>query len=167
MTKHMQLLVVRHGIAEAVGPDGSDASRRLTEEGVEKTRSAARGMAFIGPRPMRILTSPRVRAVQTAEILGQVFDLPPQPLKSLADASPVNILSDLARYRKDVVCIVGHEPVLSRLVELACGASVPGGFIEMKKAGCACLDLVYSEQGPAQPGQLLWLATPRMLRRMG
>lgn len=167
MTKHMQLLVVRHGIAEAAGPDGTDASRRLTQEGVEKTRSAARGLAFVGPRPMTILTSPRVRAMQTAEILGQVFDLPPQTLRSLGDASPARILTDLARHRKDVVCIVGHEPVLSRLVELACGAQTPGGFIEMKKAGCACLDLVYDEQGPAHPGQLLWLATPRMLRRMG
>lgn len=162
----MQLLVVRHGIAETFGPDGSDASRRLTPEGIEKTRAAAKGLAFIGPRPAAILTSPRVRAAQTADIIGQVFDVVPQVLKSLGDGSPARILEDLTRHRKDAVCIVGHEPVLSRLIELACGAALPGGFVEMKKAGCACVDLTFSEHGLAQPGRLLWLATPRMLRKM-
>ncbi len=162
----MQLLVVRHGIAEAFGPDGSDATRRLTSEGIEKTRAAARGLAYLGPRPRALFASPRVRAAETAAIIGEVFDVVPQILKSLGDGSPSQILDDLTRRRDDTVCIVGHEPVLSRLVELACGAS-PGGFIEMKKAGCACLDLTMTEHGLVRPGRLLWLATPRMLRKMG
>lgn len=166
MTKHMQLLVLRHGIAEAFGADGSDASRHLTREGVEKTRTAAKGLAFLGPRPVKILTSPKTRAVQTADILGEVFDVKPQVLRSLGEASAAKILADLAKHRKDVVCIVGHEPVLSRLIELACGAEAPGGFIEMKKAGCASLHLIYDDAGPTQAGQLMWLATPRMLRHL-
>jgi phosphohistidine phosphatase len=167
MIKHMQLLVVRHGIAEAFGPDGSDASRRLTPEGIEKTRGAARGLAFLGPRPTVLFTSPRVRAAETARLIGEAFDVVPQVLKSLGEGSPTKVLEDLIRHRKDAMCIVGHEPVLSRLVELACGAARPGGFIEMKKAGCACLELTMTEHGLTQPGQLLWLATPRMLRKMG
>jgi phosphohistidine phosphatase len=161
----MQLLVARHGIAEPFGPDGSDASRRLTPEGIEKTRAAARGLVFLGPRPDVIFTSPRVRAAETARIIGQAFDIEPRVLKSLAEGSPAAVLQDLAANRRDTLCIVGHEPVLSRLIELACGAS-PGGFIEMKKAGCACLELTLSPHGMVHPARLLWLATPRMLRKL-
>jgi len=69
----MKLYIFRHGIAEDVGPDGTDDSRRLTREGVDKTRKAAAGIARLGAKPDVILTSPKVRAAQTADLAAEVL----------------------------------------------------------------------------------------------
>ena len=73
----MQLYVVRHGIA--IGREDPkcppDAERYLTEEGVEKTREVAKGVAALGATADLFLSSPYVRAMQTAEIFAGVFGI--------------------------------------------------------------------------------------------
>ncbi|MGB7437560.1 MAG: histidine phosphatase family protein, partial [Candidatus Acidiferrum sp.] len=66
----MQLYIVRHGVAiDREDPKcPADPDRFLTDEGIEKTRLAAEGVAEIAAVPDLILTSPYVRAVQTAEL---------------------------------------------------------------------------------------------------
>ena len=158
----MQLLVFRHGIAEDRRPDSDDASRRLTDEGVSKTKEAARGLARIAPRPATLLSSPLVRAWQTAQIAGQVFEVEPRVLDSLAHGPPLAVARDVRARREDVVMIVGHEPTLSRLIALLCTGAGPMDCIQLKKAGCACVEL--DTDHPERPATLLWLATPKMLR---
>jgi phosphohistidine phosphatase len=162
----MRLLVFRHGIAEEHAADGTDASRVLTAQGVERTRAAARGLAQIaGPLDV-ILTSPRMRAVQTANEAGAAFGCAVEVLDALSDGSPEETLRALAGRSEGAAMIVGHEPMLSELVEQVCTGSRRLGFVDMRKAGCACLDVVLQSGGDVTSATLLWLATPRMLRAL-
>ena len=71
----MRLYIVRHGIAVSHGTPGvSDEGRALTEEGIEKMRQAAKGLRSLDFIPEVILSSPLLRARQTAEILLDVLD---------------------------------------------------------------------------------------------
>ena len=63
----MELYFLRHGIAADEGPaDSGDAGRPLTEQGIKKMKEAARGLRRLGVRPEVLLSSPLVRARQTA-----------------------------------------------------------------------------------------------------
>lgn len=160
----MQLILFRHGIAEEQSPDGRDESRALTPAGVKKTRRAANGLARILPRPDLILTSPRVRALQTALILGQVLDRKPQPLPELGEGPAQALLRKLGARHESLIVLVGHEPTLSRLAEAACWGKVQNRLV-LKKAGAACVEFAAGEVA-AGMGCLKWLATPGMLRAM-
>lgn len=165
----MQLFVLRHRIAEARAPHGTDELRPLSSRGVKATRAAARGLGrFLKSRPDVILTSPRLRAVQTANILGKVLDLRPKIAPELGTASPARILRRLADHTRQTVLIVGHEPTLSQLITLLCAGDVASPILHLKKGGCACLDLDPAG-GTLSPrcGTLRWVATPRLLRAVG
>ena len=69
----MILYILRHGIAEDEAPKGDDGARRLTPRGRAKMRAVAAGMRALGLRYDVILTSPLVRAVETAAILADVY----------------------------------------------------------------------------------------------
>jgi len=159
----MRLLVFRHGIAEDVSADGTDASRVLTPQGVERTRKAARGLVALCDPPDVILTSPKARARQTADAAAEVFGSRIEVLDELADGPPGPALAALAARREETVMIVGHEPMLSGLVEQVC-AGRPLGVVDLRKAGCACLDVTLAPAGDATAAVLLWLATAKMLR---
>ena len=161
----MELLLFRHGIAEADGPDGTDESRRLTEEGVDKTAQAARGLAKVIDPPEAILTSPLVRAVETARIVAAVFDLEPDTLDALGHGSPVDIVEQIATRSEQSLMLVGHEPSLSCTAELLCTGS-SDRFLQLKKAGCICLDVEFSRDLSEVAAALKWLATPKMLRAL-
>lgn len=163
----MNLLIFRHGIAEDIGPDGSDESRRLTEEGIAKTRKGAEGLARIAPHPDAMLTSPLIRAKQTADILGEVLQCQPRVMQSLAYGPASAIARDLRRRRDATVLIVGHEPTLSYLIELLLTGQEPTGIMQMKKAACACIETPLPETGVTGGSKLLWLASPKMLRGLG
>ena len=160
----MRLLVFRHGIAEDTSADGTDAARVLTPQGVERTRKAARGLAELCDPPDVILTSPKARARQTAEAAAEAFGRPVEVLDELVDGPPAPVLQALAARPEDTVMIVGHEPMLSELVEQVCTGGRPAGFVDLRKAGCACLDVTLASGGGATAATLLWLATPKMLR---
>src|SRR3954462_13841662 len=100
--KTFELCFFRHGIA--VDKDDtsvtSDAERPLTEEGTRKTRAAAEGLNRLEARYEKILTSPWVRAKQTAEIVAEVLGLAaPQELAELAgDRTPTELVGALAHH---------------------------------------------------------------------
>lgn len=159
----MRLYLVRHGKAEDVGPDGGDASRRLTDDGRRDFRRGAEGFASLGVRLDRILTSPLARARETAEILANVLDGPePERLDALAFGDEAEILGAVAR-AGDEVALVGHEPTLGRLVSLAVFGRTGGGT-PLRKGGIACIELARS----VSPGRgvLAWMLAPRQLRRL-
>ena len=171
----MELMLFRHGIAEASGPDGTDASRRLTAEGNQKTAEAARGLARVAVKPQAILTSPLMRAAQTAAILAPGFDCEPETLDALGYGDAHEIIAQLARRREQCLLLVGHEPTLSQTAELLCTGRA-SRFLVLKKAGCICLEARFGRT-PGRPGGpggadsagalMQWVAAPRMLRALG
>lgn len=162
----MRLLVFRHGIAEDHAADGTDAARALTGHGVERTRAAARGLARISDPPDVILSSPKLRAVQTAREAAAAFAREVEIMDELADGPPDAALAALRARSEGSAMIVGHEPMLSELVEQVCTGGRRAGFVDMRKAGCACLDVSFDPAG-ATSATLLWLATPKLLRAAG
>lgn len=162
----MQLYVFRHGIAEPGGADMSDADRPLSPQGVDRTLEAARGLAQFAARPDVILTSPKVRARQTAGILGDVFDITPKIEDVLAQGPPIDVIHVLRARDEQRVLIVGHEPVLSEVIEKLCTQKNLPGFIDLKKAACALVEAPLHPEDPPGPGVLKWLLPPRALRAL-
>lgn len=164
----MILYVVRHAIAEDAPAGGDDGARRLTSAGRRKMKAAAAGLRELGVAPAVVLTSPLVRALETARIVVAVLHRAPAPreLPALApDVAPADTLKALRVFgRSQHVMIVGHEPNLSRTIALLLTGAVDGAAIELKKGACAALELTAFAPGGAT---LRWLLQPRALRRVG
>lgn len=161
----MDVHVVRHGEAEPAAARGGDAARRLTREGQREFARAARGLALLDPEIDRILSSPLVRARETAEILREALGGPePEACSWLAPGTaPERVLSAL-RGAGGSVALVGHEPGLGRLVSLAVSGRAGAGT-PLRKGGVARLR--FEGEPRAGEGRLVWLLTPRILRRLG
>lgn len=159
----MLLYLLRHGIAESDSPSGLDADRRLTEDGRAKTRKIVSALALRITPPRVILTSPLVRACQTAELAGEAFGVPVETWEVLGSNHAGQILAALAQrpFPGAGVMLVGHEPSFSEIIERLLGSSLPGG-VQMKKAGCAALEVRFEADRVAS-ALLLWLVTPKML----
>jgi phosphohistidine phosphatase len=167
----MRVLLFRHGIAHDRSDPAcpADADRALTDEGRRKTRRAAKGLAVIGCRPTRILTSPYLRARQTAEIVAEVLGIAPERVTTtealLPEAAPYAIFHALHAFTgtdEELLC-AGHAPHLDRALALAItGGRVP--VTSLKKAGAALLEL---EDLPRPHGELVWLVPPKMLGELG
>jgi phosphohistidine phosphatase len=162
----MKALLIRHAAALPKGTPGIiDDERPLTSSGKVKFRAAARGLARIAPRPDVLLTSPRSRAQETAEIAAQAFKrVEPGIAAALADQNVAGALAVLETHTDGAtVALVGHEPMLGSLLAhmLGSGRSAPLAF---KKGGAALVDL---PDGPSTPGRLVWFLDPRVLRSLG
>ncbi|HET7150571.1 MAG TPA: phosphohistidine phosphatase SixA [Candidatus Acidoferrum sp.] len=165
----MQLYIVRHGIAiDREDPQcPPDPDRYLTEEGVEKTKGVARGLAALGVSGDLFLTSPYVRAVQTAEIVASTLGYEKQKIRRtdslLPGTEPSLLFRELARDKQaSAVLVFGHAPHLDDLIATAVGAKKH--LSELKKAGVALIEL---KRISPPIGMLVWLATPKLLRRAG
>jgi phosphohistidine phosphatase len=162
----MELLIIRHAIAFERNRRRwvDDGARPLSPPGIKRSRKAAAGLKELCEVPDRLLTSPLVRARQTAKILTEVAGWPPAEISpELAPGKGVAaVLTMLGRDRSNRIAIVGHQPDLSALLT-ACllidGGDLP---IEMKKNAVACLS--FGGRVRAGRAALKWLATPRMLR---
>jgi phosphohistidine phosphatase len=158
----VQLYLLRHGIAE-VGKAGSrDSDRALTPEGRRKLREVLRTAKQGGVAPSLIMTSPYVRAVETAVVASGVLGYKEELLRTKAlvpDSSPSDAWDEV-RVHKDVeaLMLVGHEPLFSALAAYLLGT--PSLRIDFKKGALARIDI---EQFGAHPrGILRWFVTPRM-----
>lgn len=163
----MTLYVLRHGIAENTAPGGDDRARRLTAIGRRRTRQVAGGLHELGVEFDLLLTSPLVRAAQTAAIVAGVYNGRPAPrelAQLAAGVAPAEILTALKAFANNKsIMIVGHEPALGRLVSLVLAGSPDAIAISLKKAGCVKLEL--SAIGP-HSATLVWILTPGQLRRL-
>ncbi len=165
----MQLFIVRHGLAiDREDPKcPPDPERYLTEEGVRKTKEVARGVVALGITADLLLSSPYVRAVQTAEIFAEVLEYPKQKIRRsdllLPGAEPSLFFRELARDKKSsAVFCFGHAPHLDDLIATALGSK--HHVTSLKKAGAALIEL---RRLSPPSGQLVWLAPPKLLRRAG
>ena len=123
--------LLRHGDAEE-GAGKPDAERELTEKGERQSRDAGRALQALGVELDVCLTSPKVRAKQTAELACQSLDCPIEEDERLAggDFDPLEVSAG-----RGEVMLVGHEPDFSGAVAL-----VTGSRVKLKKGGVAALD---------------------------
>jgi len=164
-----ELCLMRHGLAVARGGVrfSDDARRPLMPEGKEKMREIGEGLKRIGLEVDWIVTSPLVRAVETAGIIAE--SLASTPPVDVCEAmrpggSPEDLLAFLAKrsqWRR--VLVVGHEPDLSELAARLIGADNHAN-LAFKKGGC-CM-ICFNAFPPKSPGQLKWWLTPRLLRKL-
>ena len=164
-----EFYILRHGIATERRANSSldDTKRKLTPEGREKMQEIARGLKRVGMEVDWIVTSPLVRAVETAQIVSASLGLkvPMDFSDELRPGEPADkLLSFLAKQpERKRVLLVGHEPDLSMLAARLMGAGRDAN-LALKKGGCC---LITSEEFPLKsPGQLVWWLTPRLLRAM-
>ncbi len=163
----MQLWVIRHAIAfPRANPDcPPDPLRPLTERGRQRMQAAARGLRKLDVTPIRSLTSPFVRARETAEIVLDTLQIARDSLEEdselLPGADPIGLLNILLLKNVDTA-VFGHAPHLDRLIAAATNA--PGDFVELKKGATACLEFLGTTNSTAV---LRWLMTPRSLRQIG
>ena len=161
----MQLIIIRHAIAVPRGTPGiPDEDRPLTPEGEQKFREAAKGLASLVGRPDALLTSPWLRAKQTAAIAAAAWGrIEPKETAALASGSFEEQAAVLDRYPDDaIVAVVGHEPWVSELLARLLG-SRHDDRLEFKKGGAALVDV---PGRLAEGGQLVWYLPPKVLRKL-
>lgn len=158
----MILYLMRHGIASDESPSGRDADRPLTAWGIERTTMMADRLAGTGLRFDGIVSSPYVRANQTAAIMAGAtgftddltFDDRLVPFARYEDVSDI-----IAEHRDaESLLLVGHEPSMGRFIGGLCGS---GPFIEVKKASVTAIEIV--RMRPQAGGFLLWSLTPKLV----
>jgi phosphohistidine phosphatase len=166
----MNVYLVRHGIAvESWGPHGSvrDEDRRLSDEGRKKTREVARGLRLvIGDEALRIVSSPLVRARETAEIFAEEFGVE-TPVELLADLVPGGDADAVAEWLElqvpGPVMLVGHMPSIADVA--SCLASSGDGVgLVFKKA--AVMRVCFEARAGRGKGCIEWFLPPGFLRRV-
>ena len=162
-----EFYLMRHGIAAARTGTIDDFRRKLTPEGRDKMEKIAQGLRRLGVGLDWIVTSPVVRAVETAEIVAK--SLPAKvPMDMCDELRPGKSHDDLliflgAQPERKRILLVGHEPDLSLLAGrlIGAGRNCNLGF---KKGGCC---LIRAERMPPRSqGHLIWWLTPRICRYM-
>jgi phosphohistidine phosphatase len=158
----VSLHLLRH--ADAGDPEkwqGDDAARPLSEKGVRQAERLGRHLARVGFEPDAILSSPKVRALQTAEIVGRALGASvtadDRLAGSLDPGSIDGLLRDAGSPRRPV--LVGHDPDFSELLADLTGAP----NLTMKKGALARVDL--GDGIRPGGGVLRWLLPPDLLPR--
>ncbi len=157
----MKLYFLRHGIAQdCIGWAGPDAERPLTAVGRERVDRVAKTILRLGLDLGGVVTSPYLRAKQTAEILVSRLGIAErlEVDERLVPGFGVDKLGELliARLNEAALLLVGHEPDFSDTIADLTG----GGQVRFKKAGLARVDIVSDR--PLR-GELIWLIPPKLL----
>jgi phosphohistidine phosphatase len=162
----MNLYIVRHAIAVERGTSGyeDDSQRPLTDAGRKKMKKIAKGLSELGVELDAIVTSPYVRARDTAILLAKEFEMKDKVALSDSLIPPGNFenLVNEIREKHDVtnLALVGHEPMLSSLISWLTTGNTAMKIV-LKKGGVAYLstDNLF-EEGRAT---LQWLLTPALM----
>jgi phosphohistidine phosphatase len=164
----MKLILFRHGIAvdrdEFIAKNQEDSLRPLTEKGRERAKAMAKKLREIEPQVDLIISSPFVRAMQTAEIIFQAYKkieivesselVPSSPPQAFATWLEKHIKMETS------VIVVGHEPHLSTFATWTLAGSV-NSFLDLKKSGIVCLEVEsLAEVGP-RTAELKGLLQPK------
>ena len=166
----MHVYILRHG--NAGDPEqwtGDDRERPLTDEGRKEMRAVAKGLDWLDLKLDTLVTSPLVRAQETAEVVRQAlhpsrYDTS-QLLAPGCDLRTLAQLLTLYAHSRELM-IVGHEPDLGEIIAALIGASLPGK-IQLKKAACCCMKLDTEAGELGGKGVLVWHLPPRVLAHLG
>ena len=157
----MELYLLRHAHAgDPAGWDGPDERRPLSDKGEKQADRLGRFLAGIGFAPDAIITSPKVRAAQTADIVARHLGVPVVVDSRLTGDLDVGAVDAILRDAGDPVrpVLVGHDPDFTDLVETLTGSSA----VTMRKGSFVRIDV----PRPLKPsgGTLRWLVPPDLLR---
>lgn len=150
----LELYIIRHGIAEKDGGEMGDEGRRLTKKGKEKMKEVAKELKKGDIHFDLILTSPLLRAKETAEIVVKQCG---SKMTETDLLKPGAEYQDLIKYCNKLkgykrIAVVGHEPFLSGFASY-CLAKTEISFIDLKKGGVLMLDV----GGTLKPGACVLL----------
>ena len=156
----MVLYLFRHGIAGPATAGQGDAARTLTPEGIDRLKRQAAALERAGFRIDRLVTSPFVRARQTADLLAPALGAPPETDTLLRCGCTFDDAAELlARYPMDAsVMLVGHQPDLGRLVRTFTGSNA-----KMRTGMMAVIDV---QAVRPSGGLLLGLYDPEVMARL-
>lgn len=164
----MYLYIVRHAIAVEAGTPGyeDDSQRNLTDKGRKKMVKIAQGLKELEERLDLILTSPYLRAMQTANLLRKAFNLKKNKVIETEHLTPMGYADQLIhevneKYGElERIALVGHEPSLSALASvLVAGESDIS--LTLKKGGVCRLSVGSLQYGRC--ATLDWLLSPSQL----
>lgn len=158
----MQIYLLRHGIAADRDPSGTDAARKLTAEGRERLRRVLERARGAKVEPGVILTSPLVRAVETADIAAEVLGYSNGIVKTdalIPESSPQNVWNEVRERRDEsAILLTGHEPLFSATTAYLLGC--PALAFDFKKGALVRIDMDRLSGEPR--GTLQWVLTPKL-----
>jgi phosphohistidine phosphatase len=166
-----QLLIMRHAKAQADSEDGSDRSRPLAPRGERNAAAMGRCLHRADLDPQLILSSPALRARQTAQLVAEQTGHPGEVElhESIYEASADALMSVLRAVPEPAarVLLVGHNPSLERLVWSLCRAShsVPWAGLRLPTGTVVLVELGLDLWPRLEPGagRIEWSLTPRLV----
>jgi phosphohistidine phosphatase len=162
----MELYIMRHGEAGKRSSASKDYERPLTVSGRKEIEQVASAMRSLDPQITKIVTSPLKRAQETASLVAKQLKI--AKVEEWDELKPEGkreeLYTKLSKLKRESsIMIVGHEPYLSDLAsDLVSGAS--GARIILKKGGIVRIRI--DRFTPKASGELRWLLSPRVMRRM-
>lgn len=159
-----RLYLVRHGVAEDHSSTGRDFDRRLTDEGREKMSRAAQGLAALGTRVDVLVSSPLVRAVQTADEIAGAF---PAARREVWEelACGVDEIALTSRLESEIpaenVMLVGHEPDLGELLSFFLTGRASAFHTRVRKGSVSCM--LAGGLPPSSVATFEWMMTAKQL----
>jgi len=158
----VEVYLLRHGIAEDHAASGRDADRVLTEEGKRKLQKVMDRARKAGVNPTLILSSPLVRAIETAQIAAEALEYKSEIARSnalLPNAAPRDVWAEIRAHRDEPsMLLAGHEPLFSQTVAYLLGST--RAMVEFKKGALIRVD--FAALGAEPRGVLEWMLTPKV-----
>ncbi len=158
----MEVYLLRHGIAENQAASGRDGDRALTEEGKRKLHKVLKRARKAGVKPTLILSSPLVRAIETAQIAAEELEYKSEIARSnalLPNATPRDIWAEIRAHRDEPsVLLAGHEPLFSQTVAYLLGST--RAMVEFRKGALIRVDC--AAFGAEPRGVLEWMLTSKI-----
>ena len=155
----MKIYFLRHGIAvEPEAWKGNDYDRPLTDDGRARMAQEAKSLRKLGLKLDAILTSPLIRAKETADIVARELRMPSKEDERLGGDFDVSTLEAILQGCADLkaLMLVGHEPSMSSVI----GRLIGVARMDLKKGGLACVEL---PDASTMTGELLSLIPPKVL----
>ena len=150
----MRLYLIQHGISL---PEEKDPEKSLSQEGKEQTQKIAEFLKTKSVKVDAIRHSPKLRAIQTAQIISKSILCP--EIQERNDLNPLDSVEkfpeEIQSLNKDLM-IVGHLPFLQKLASLLLSGSETNQFISYKNSGVVCLE--YTDTW-----KIAWMVTPELM----
>lgn len=150
----MKLYLVQHGEAKS---ENQDPQRGLTDKGEDEVKRVAHLAKQMGLNPSQIYHSGKLRAQQTAEIIGKALDKPVQADKGLAPLDEVQNWAEKINQSGEEVMVVGHLPYMEKLASYLITGDETVRPILFRNGAINCL-----EQKENKKWAIRWILTPEM-----
>lgn len=158
--------IARHGEAVAVGAPGvySDFDRHLSPAGVAKLQKQAQGLQRMGAQWQKVLSSPLLRARQTAEILNQPIQAALEMTEALGDRPSIQTLvSTLQQIQETQILLVTHQPFVGQLTSWFLSGRLDTAF-HFSTGAMACIKVYQLCETPR--GELQWFNSSQILQAL-